>query len=185
MRIRIYFVRHAEAESNVNPLFEGVNGLTDLGTKQAELLAERFKDIPVEVIYSSKILRAEITAQAIEKVTDTKPTSLEYIKERKCTYSEESGTIYTESFDDLQKRLIETKQFLEQSKYKHIVVVSHALFLKALISSLMLGDHLTEELCLKITNTITIDNTAVTKFVFDTEKNKWRLEFLNDQTHIS
>ncbi len=185
MRIRIYFVRHGEAESNVNPLFEGVDTLTETGAKQAKQLAERFKDIPVETLYTSKILRAQLTAEVVETVTKIKPEILEFIGERKCGYSKEIGTTYIETFEDLTKRLIETKNFLEKATTKHIVVVSHALFLKALISYLTLGDLLTEELCLKMTNTITIDNTAVTKFVFDTEKNKWRLEFLNDQTHIS
>lgn len=58
-----YFIRHAEKDtsdpSDKNP------ELTDEGVKRAEKWAEVFKDIPFDLIYSSKYKRTRHTAQPI------------------------------------------------------------------------------------------------------------------------
>jgi len=40
MKTNIYFVKHAESESNINPAFNGsVDGLTEKGIKQSKRVA--------------------------------------------------------------------------------------------------------------------------------------------------
>ena len=77
MRTRVYFIRHAEAQSNANPDFDSSTGvldnLTEKGQKQADALAQKFKDIKVEAIYTSNILRAELTAREVGNVTGLTP----------------------------------------------------------------------------------------------------------------
>ncbi|MGN0667066.1 MAG: histidine phosphatase family protein [Huintestinicola sp.] len=65
--MKIYLVRHAEAEGNIKEFFQGrVNTeLTEKGKKQLECLAERFRDIPIERLYSSPLNRALSTAAAV------------------------------------------------------------------------------------------------------------------------
>ena len=57
---KIYFVRHCEATGNLNRTFQGSTNtdITDLGAKQLEKLSERFKEISLDKIYSSPLLRA-------------------------------------------------------------------------------------------------------------------------------
>lgn len=66
---RIYLIRHGEAEGNVYRRAHGwCNGkITAKGLRQIDALAERFKDIPVDAVYSSDLSRAAATAGAITK----------------------------------------------------------------------------------------------------------------------
>lgn len=63
----IYLVRHAEAEGN---LYRRVHGwydslVTDNGFRQIDALAERFRDVPVDAVWSSDLYRTRTTARAI------------------------------------------------------------------------------------------------------------------------
>lgn len=64
---KIYLIRHAEAEGNLYRRMHGhYNSLiTDNGYRQIQALAERFKDIPIDAVYSSDLFRTMTTARAI------------------------------------------------------------------------------------------------------------------------
>ena len=63
----IYLVRHAEAEGNLYRLVHGwYNSLiTENGYRQIAALEERFRDIPVDAVYSSDLFRTRTTARAV------------------------------------------------------------------------------------------------------------------------
>ena len=63
----VYFVRHAEATGNVDETFQGRTDteVTERGKRQLALLAERFRDIPIERLYSSPMKRTISTAEAV------------------------------------------------------------------------------------------------------------------------
>lgn len=65
----LYIIRHCEAEGNVKRFFQGVSDcdISECGKKQLGLLAERFKDIEIDAIYSSPLIRAYRTAEAVNK----------------------------------------------------------------------------------------------------------------------
>ena len=67
MRLVAYFVRHGQTELNKNQDFKGELqiGLNDEGKKQAEKLAELFKDRKISDIYQSGLKRAKETAVPI------------------------------------------------------------------------------------------------------------------------
>ncbi|MCI9155887.1 MAG: GNAT family N-acetyltransferase [Lawsonibacter sp.] len=63
----IYLVRHAEAEGN---LYRRIHGwydslITENGYRQIAALEERFRDIPVDAVYSSDLFRTMTTARAV------------------------------------------------------------------------------------------------------------------------
>ncbi|MCM1329016.1 MAG: bifunctional histidine phosphatase family protein/GNAT family N-acetyltransferase [Ruminococcus sp.] len=66
---KIYLVRHAEAMGNVEEFFQGRTDceISLRGEKQLECVAEFFKDIPIEAIYSSPLKRTVATAKAVNK----------------------------------------------------------------------------------------------------------------------
>lgn len=71
---RIYLIRHAQSEGN---LYRRVLGwydghVTALGRKQIAALEARFRELPVEAVYSSDLSRARETAEAL-----TRPKTLE------------------------------------------------------------------------------------------------------------
>ena len=63
----IYLIRHAEAEGN---LYRRIHGwynslITENGFAQIAALEERFRDIPVDAVYSSDLYRTKTTARAV------------------------------------------------------------------------------------------------------------------------
>ena len=185
MSTTVYLIRHAESLSNLNPLLSNTpDMLSENGFKQAQSLANRFKDVHIEKIYVSNILRAQQTTQEIEKVTGVQPLVCEFLKEVSGSFSPELQFIHSESFGSLKKRIEEGQNFLENISENYIVIVSHAIFLKSLIAYFMLEENLTEESLAKITGTLVAENTGVSKLVFNKEKSKWRIMFLNDLRHL-
>jgi len=63
----IYLIRHAEAEGNLYRIAQGQcnSSITDRGYRQIAALAERFRDIHVDAVYSSDLYRTCATAEAI------------------------------------------------------------------------------------------------------------------------
>ena len=63
----IYLIRHAEAEGNLFRRAQGHwNGkITPRGKKQIDALAERFRDVHIDAVYSSDLDRAKETAGAL------------------------------------------------------------------------------------------------------------------------
>ncbi|MBQ4154674.1 MAG: histidine phosphatase family protein [Clostridia bacterium] len=69
MVTELYLVRHCEALGNVTKVFQGVSDfdITERGQVQLNLLAERFKTVELDAVYSSPLIRAKKTADAINK----------------------------------------------------------------------------------------------------------------------
>ena len=65
----LYLVRHAEAEGNVREFFQGNTdtALTEKGRRQLDCLAERFRDVPLDAVYTSPFQRALQTAEAVNR----------------------------------------------------------------------------------------------------------------------
>lgn len=69
---RIYLIRHGEAEGNLYRRAQGQfeANITAKGHRQIAALAERFRDIHIDALYSSDLRRTRITAGAITKNHD-------------------------------------------------------------------------------------------------------------------
>ena len=63
----LYLIRHAEAEGNLYRRFHGHmdSMITPNGMKQIAALAKRFSEIPVDLCYSSDLIRTMTTAQGV------------------------------------------------------------------------------------------------------------------------
>ena len=63
----IYLIRHAEAEGNLHRRIHGWYDalITENGFHQIAALEERFRDIPVDAVYSSDLYRTMATARAV------------------------------------------------------------------------------------------------------------------------
>ena len=63
----LYLIRHAEAEGN---LYRRIHGqydslVTDNGYRQIKALEQRFRDIPIDAVYSSDLFRTMTTARSV------------------------------------------------------------------------------------------------------------------------
>lgn len=65
----LYIIRHCEAIGNRDRIFQGISDcdITELGSRQLEYLAEKFKTIKPDAVYSSPLKRAYLTAAAANK----------------------------------------------------------------------------------------------------------------------
>ena len=63
----LYLIRHAEAEGN---LYRRIHGwydalITENGYRQIQALEDRFRDVPVDAVWSSDLFRTRTTARAV------------------------------------------------------------------------------------------------------------------------
>lgn len=81
---RIYFVRHGQSEANASRVFSSLPGkypLTSKGTQQAAATGEYFKNLEIDEVYSSNLLRAFQTASIISDSHDIIPSQFEEFAE--------------------------------------------------------------------------------------------------------
>lgn len=69
MVTKVYLIRHCQSMGNIEHKFQGQYDaqVSPAGEKQLELLGLRFRNEPIDVIYTSPLKRARATAQAIAK----------------------------------------------------------------------------------------------------------------------
>ncbi len=68
----IYLIRHCETQGNRQRLFQGRidMDISEEGARQLERLAERFREVPLAAVYTSPLLRAVRTAEAVGRYHD-------------------------------------------------------------------------------------------------------------------
>ena len=209
---RIYFVRHGESEGNISGKWHGEEGsLTELGREQAAFLGERFKKIPTEVLISSPVLRAKQTAAFITEKTGLPveysalfseqqiPEALKSLPEKN---SPEAQSILQtllehahdpawhydseENIQELGQRAAAALMYLRERPEETIAVVTHGMFLRALVASMLFGDSYSIEEYLKIQQFLVTRNTGITVAEWDNEHapDRWRLITWNDHAHL-
>lgn len=73
----VYLVRHAESQANTQGIYQGISyntDLSELGRKQADLLAKRFQEIFLEILVTSPLKRTKQTVEGVEKIKNIKAT---------------------------------------------------------------------------------------------------------------
>ena len=164
--MKIYLVRHGEAEHNVGKGYtvnEGKSDLTKKGIKQSESLAKRLKAIPIDVIVSSTFGRAEQTAAIIyKKKLEAKllktpllnelrfPSAyvgkswddvlLIPIKEGIARHRFDKDWHYSdeENSYDFLMRIMKAIGYLEKTKKENVLVVAHGAVIRTMVSVLIM-----------------------------------------------
>lgn len=92
--MKLYFVRHGESEANIRRVIsnrESPFRLTDLGRRQANILADSLKAIPITAIYASPVLRARETADILSQSLRQPYQVTEALREYDCGILEEQS----------------------------------------------------------------------------------------------
>ncbi len=194
----IYFVRHAKTTWNELGLWQGISDipLSAEGVKQAEKLAKRFSKVQLDSIYTSPLLRSYQTAEIIALKHGKKPIIDELLTE--CRIDLWNGLTMeetlkrfpkeyeqwaknpnaqidgVESLGEVTKRIKIFFQKLISQNFENVVVVSHALVLRMLISwilGLQMPNH---------TN-FKLENASVTAVQVSS---KPKILYLNDMCHL-
>ena len=79
----VYFIRHGTTNSNINGCFQGSTDipLSDMGLAQAAALGEKFKNIPLDAVYTSPLIRARQTADGVCKYQSAEPIVFDDLRE--------------------------------------------------------------------------------------------------------
>lgn len=198
-----YFLRHGETAWNAEGRLCGSTDvpLSDVGRRQAQLLARRLQPIVVEALYSSSLSRALETARLIggaigrEPVVDPRLAELNYGAWEGRTFEEiklASPAIYRAWDADPANmappegesgvHLIErVTPFLADVAQRHqsgnVVVVCHKTVCRLLACHIM-GVPLSE-----YRRRIVMENAALN--IFETREGNWRVVALNDTSHLA
>lgn len=199
----LYLVRHAEAMGNINEVFQGRTDcdITERGIAQLEKLSERFKDIFIDRIYSSPLIRTYKTAQAVNKYHGLEIIRNDGLVEINGGLFEgqkfsELGTLFPreynlwcndfanfdikngESTATVYSRMKSTiEEILVKEKEHSIACISHGCAIKCFLCYAN-GISLNEAYTLGWS-----DNTAVSKLIFDKTR-LVEIVFQNDNSHL-
>ena len=183
----VYLVRHGESKSNVSDIWiDDTFGLTNKGRGQARKASSYLSKFPIDVIISSNLKRSKETSEIINKKFK-KPIIYSDLFIEKKWPSEQSGlskkskkstmmskTIWEkfpdpcfrysdeENFNDLKKRIKEALSFIEKTRGENIIVVTHGIILRMILSYIIMGKEITAIECQKFINKAHIKNTGIT-----------------------
>jgi broad specificity phosphatase PhoE len=205
--MNLYFVRHGETEYNALNISQGEDTeLSSLGLTQAELLAKRFSNTPVDVIYSSPMKRARQTAEVVSKLLEKDITYSDYLKEQRAPsefvgkrkdslelveieklrdfnekdflwhYSDE------ENFNDFKERVRRFFDTLSETKQENVLIVSHGGPIRLLIF-LMMEERVDPRAFYRFADLFRVDNAGIT-FCKKNKKEKYSVQFFNDCSHL-
>src|SRR3989344_4836266 len=206
----IYFVRNGETMLNAKHIRQGSEGgLTSKGRAQALETAKRFpkhKGHP-QVIISSPYERTKETAEILAKELNMKVKYSNLLKERrnpseiigkwagerevreivdqmdKSYHADDLRISDEENFTDLKKRAKKLLGFISRRWEKRIIMVTHGIFLKMVVSYMTYGDKLTASQYNTLSYFNPVQNASMcicsyTHHWF--KKNEWKILVWND-----
>jgi len=204
-----YLVRHGQSLGNLQNLHQWPGApLSPKGREQAKILAKRLTNIPIDIIYTSPLVRAKQTAEIISKELKLPIRYWKNLKERKRPTELEGLPIdnpeakeienqitenwlkgnwkYSddESFENFKKRGQEiVKNLLIKHREQNVLCVSHGAITKMIVCATIFGEKLTPEVFWEFNNHTWDENTGITHLEF-TDKYGWSLLTWNDTTHL-
>lgn len=161
---KFYLIRHAEAEGNLYRRAQGQynSNITLLGRRQVAALAERFRNEPVDALWSSDLIRTQSTASAVLKyhpeltmhtttalrevdvgcwedrtwgeIARTCPEQYAYFTQDPAKWHVPGGEPYERLVERLKNALLELAQAYPG---KTVAAASHAFAIRALAATLM------------------------------------------------
>jgi len=214
--MKVYFVRHGQTFGNLSEVHQDHSDeLNERGVRQAKTVAKRFESIDLDCILSSDFSRARATADEIAQIVGKEVEVTELLRERKRPsvlvgkrydseevlstvkemetkkhlpdYHHSDEENHTEALERAQKLL----RFLEQRREENIVVVTHAAYMRFILTCMIFGKEATVQQFEKIYDAFRVHNTGITVCKFGEgmrglyKKDKyWWVVTWNDHAHL-
>jgi len=209
----IYFVRHGETENNALNIRQGAEGsLTEKGRAQALATAKRFpkhKGRP-QIIIASPYERTIETAEIISKELNLKVKYSDLLVERRnptevighfggerevkqimdrmdnSYHADDLRFSDEENFTDLKKRAKKLLSYIKWRSQSRIIMVTHKIFLKMVMSYILYGESLTASQYNNLSYFNPIDNAGMAICTYTShwfKKNEWKIIVWNDLTN--
>ena len=199
----IYLIRHCEAMGNHKRLFQGSTDceISEIGAVQLQYLKERFKNIKLDAVFSSPLLRAQKTALAVSSDKGLDITVRENLREIHGGVVE--GRPFKDAFNSIpgladawnnhpqdfapeggetmrhayERNYDEILEIANQSRGKTVAAATHGGVLRCLMCRILYRD------ITRLKDVPWCENTAVTLLKID-DDNNIGVEFFNDYTHV-
>ncbi|MET3287905.1 UNVERIFIED_CONTAM: putative phosphoglycerate mutase [Brevibacillus sp. OAP136] len=191
----LYLIRHGETDWNKERRIQGHSDvqLNAIGLEQADKLAEFLARDRFNKIYSSDLKRAYDTAFRLSQATGSplealvrlrersygklEGLSYEEVRERMQQAGDDESLLGIESVDAIQDRAFSClSELVQNHKDETIAVVSHGGYINSFlyrISNGMMGTGITR-----------LDNTGITKLVYDPTSYTWETIGVNSTPHL-
>ncbi len=202
----LYFVRHGETEYNRKGIMQGSgvdSSLNETGREQAHALRRRFLSVPIDVVYSSLLRRAEETADVVsESLPNSDRRELDDLREiswgvlegvapsptRDATLNQvtsrwangEYGARIDggESILDVQERALRAAEHMvKRDAGRTVLAVTHGRYLRILLASICDGYDLADM------PAFGHDNTCVNRILY--RNGRFHADLLNCTTHLT
>ncbi|MBP5169698.1 MAG: GNAT family N-acetyltransferase [Oscillospiraceae bacterium] len=199
---QIYLIRHTQAEGNRYRMMQGHwdGDVTPLGLKEIDALSARFRNIPVDAVYSSDLTRAVLTAEGVARIKglpvlqdvrlrelDLGPWESQFFGNITYRFPAEADVFLHDpgnwkidgaetAYDVMDRAYPALLEIAESHDGQTVAVVSHGVTIRCLMTKI-LGLSFSPEEILPI-----FKNTAVTKLLF--ENGSFSVEYMNDASHI-
>lgn len=199
----IYLIRHCEAMGNHKRLFQGSTDcdISEIGAKQLKYLKERFRNIRLDAVYSSPLLRAQKTAQAVaygkgldiitrknlaelhggvvegrpfQEAFNSIPGLADAWNNHPQDFAPEDGEAMRDAYVRIYDEVI---ALARQNRDKTIAATSHGGVLRCLMCRVLYND------ITRLKDVPWCENTAVTLLKID-DNDKISVEFFNDYSHV-
>ena len=199
----IYVIRHVQAEGNLYRHMQGHwdGDVTALGVRQRDALSLRFKDIPVDAVYSSDLYRARFTATAVTRFHDLPIRTDLRLREINVgpwetvpfanvihddpghleSFMQDPEHFYlegAETYHQVQARAMEAlREIAEANPDRTVVITTHGVTIRCLLACLLgisLNDTQTVPICA---------NTAVSHIFY--ENGVFTVDYVNDASHLA
>ncbi len=210
--VNLYLVRHGESEANAAMVVQGFDSpLTERGREQAQFLASRFRNIPLDSILASSMPRARETGQFVHDLTGApieysdlfietrQPSSIlgksdddpEVISTRRMMREKFGDATYRhsdeETFGDMKARGLAALTHIESLSHENILVVSHGAFIRILVGLMLFGTDIQPHELMSLRRFLFATNTGITwctRDFFGEDTPRWVLRTWMDHAHL-
>jgi probable phosphoglycerate mutase len=205
--MRIYFIRHGRQDSR---LCNVDVPLSEAGVRQAVLAGQRFRNIPVDVIYSSDLIRARQTAEHIREQIVRSGKELPEVEVRPGLKEIDFGGWTGKSDDEIEEMYHDFKQERDRRigtedlgfpggedgamVWQRVLPVLEEMISsgKEHIAAVSHGGTIRVILAAlfgagqkdRLRFVLNMENTAVTEIFYDEKKGRFYLERVNDYGHL-
>ncbi len=206
----IYFVRHGETENNAKNIRQGPEGpLSEKGRGQALATAKRFpkEQGRPQTIIASPYERTKETAAIIARELNMNVEYCDLLVERKnpteivghagsekdvkqiidridkSFHDDNLRYADEENFVDLKERAKKLLAYIIERPEERMIMVTHGIFLKMVVSYMLIGDKLTASEYNNLSYLNPINNAGMSICSYTThlfKKNEWKLLVWND-----
>ena len=201
---KVYIVRHCETDGNALKIFQGHtdNDINEMGAKQLVALGERFKNIPLDKVYTSPLIRAHKTALAVSnarntplfidqglieinggvyegktfsELKNTYPDFAEMWESKTWEFAPENGETMPDAYDRIWNTVT---KIVKENEGKTIAIVSHGFVIRSYFCRILYND------IKKFRELEYGFNTSVSLLEFEDE-NTPKITYLNDLSHLT